>query len=114
MMFPIDVADARLLAMLGVEAVALLEGLPLGVSPAVASALSGRSIPSLRAAVDAGELAAEGRRHRRINLAELAAWSGRDAYTAPELAEAFGRITQKAAALPAAGGDDGPRDENLD
>jgi hypothetical protein len=118
--FCIDERIAVLLARLGPDAAALLlDAVPIAVSPTVAAALTGRSIPALRLAVDRGELLAYGRVHRRIPLDHLAAWTGRDTpYTGPELTGAVQRLTSNnsqhrtpAPPPPVDGDDDGGRTE---
>ncbi len=94
-MATIDRDTAKALALLAPEALApLLARDDVAVSPAVAAALTGRSIPAVRAAVDAGELKAAGRTHRHIALADLADWRGQP-FTTEALAGAFRQASRR-------------------
>ena len=60
------------------------------VSARVAALLTGTSIERVRRLVDEGALPAAGKRHRRIRLADLAGWRGRD-FTAAD----WRRVTRR-------------------
>jgi hypothetical protein len=95
MWIKVDVSTARTLAAAPADALATFAMRnDVFVTPKVGAVLSGRGARAIRTAVDAGEIASEGRVHRYVNAIALARWSGRENFSNEQWARCFERIAR--------------------
>jgi hypothetical protein len=87
--------DAETATAIWIALTNLAERRDIYISPKVAAVLSGRAVRAIRTAVDAGELAAEGRTRRLVNAADLSRWAGRESnFNNQQWARCFERIAR--------------------